>query len=292
MNSYIKLMVQLSLLVFLSVTTQASCEIYKTYETQNVVDKKYKRKNSTNINKLSKDVNRFIAHAGGIINGDSYTNSLEALNYNYQLGFRIFELDILKTSDDIYVALHDWERWVGYTGYKGSFPPTRKNFKQHKILGKYTPLDMSDINEWFKSHPDAILVTDKVNAPLDFSNKFIDRSRLMMELFSFKAVEEGVKANIKAAMPNWSLVSEMTGDKVKKLKAMGVTTIAASRRMINSQKDLLSLLNKVGIKIYAYHVNDDKGKDEIYVICNEMNYFYGIYADKWNFNLEVDCSKQ
>jgi len=198
----------------------------------------------------------------------------------------------LKHPDDVYVALHDWERWVGYTGYKGSSPPTRKNFKQYKILGKYTPLDMSDINAWFKSHPDAILVTDKVNDPFDFSNMFIDRSRLMMELFSLKAVEEGVKANIKAAVPNWSLVSEMTGDKVKKLKAMGVTTIAASRRIINSQEDLLNLLNTAGIKIYAFHINDDKGIDETYVICNEMNYFYGVYADKWSFNLEVDCSKR
>ena len=292
MNSYIKLMVQLSLLVFLSVTTQASCEIYNRYETLDIVDNKHKRKkNSTNINKLSKDVNRFIAHAGGQIDGNRYTNSLEALNLNYKLGFRLFELDIIETSDNIYVASHDWERWADSTDYKGRLPPNREIFKKHKILGKYTPLDMTDINIWFNNHPDAILVTDKVNKPLYFSYKFIDKNRLVMELFSLGAVKDGIKANIKSAMPSWSVLSTITGDKVKKLKSMGVVAIAASRSVINDNKNLLNSLNKAGIKIFAFHVNLDKSKNEVYVVCNEMDYFYGIYADKWDFKSELDCRK-
>ena len=276
MNNFITIVVQLSLLFILSISIQGC------------LDSDYGNA-SHNIKKISKDVNRFIAHAGGQINGNRDTNSLEALNLNYKLGFRLFELDIIKTSDNIYVASHDWESWEGYTEYKGNLPPTRKNFKKHKILRKYTPLDMSDINKWFEGHPDAILVTDKVNNPFDFSNKFIDRSRLMMELFSLEAVDEGVKANIKAAMPNLGLVAEMTGDKVKKLKAMGVTAITADRLMLSNQKNLLNSLNKVGVKVFVFNLNFEKGKDEIYVICNEMDYFYGIYADKWNFNSELDC---
>lgn len=54
---------------------------------------------------------KLIAHAGGSINGITRTNSLEVLNHNDQLGFKIFELDILKTSDNVYVAAHDWESW-------------------------------------------------------------------------------------------------------------------------------------------------------------------------------------
>ena len=40
---------------------------------------------------------KFIAHGGGEIKGDIYTNSLESLNYNYDLGVRYFELDIFET---------------------------------------------------------------------------------------------------------------------------------------------------------------------------------------------------
>ena len=49
---------------------------------------------------------RFIAHAGGRIEGMNYTNSLEALNNSYKNGFRLFELDIIETSDGEFVAAH------------------------------------------------------------------------------------------------------------------------------------------------------------------------------------------
>src|SRR5210317_451008 len=50
----------------------------------------------------------FIAHAGGSLNGQKYTNSLEALNLNYQKGHRFFEVDFSWTSDEGLVAIHDW----------------------------------------------------------------------------------------------------------------------------------------------------------------------------------------
>jgi phosphoglycerol transferase MdoB-like AlkP superfamily enzyme len=53
------------------------------------------------------DVTRFIAHAGGMIDDHTYTNSLEALNMSYDKGFRLFELDILRTSDSMFVTAHD-----------------------------------------------------------------------------------------------------------------------------------------------------------------------------------------
>ena len=42
---------------------------------------------------LKKDT--FIAHAGGSIDNYVYTNSLESLQKNYNLGARYFELDLL-----------------------------------------------------------------------------------------------------------------------------------------------------------------------------------------------------
>ncbi len=133
------------------------------------------------IGKNKKDTLRFIAHAGGGINGDTYTNSLEALNYNYKKGFRLFELDIIKTADNVFVSAHDWVHWSKKTNFKGETPPTRKVFLENPIKN-YTPLDIDAINLWFKEHTDAILVTDKVNSPKEFASKFIDKDRLMMEL--------------------------------------------------------------------------------------------------------------
>jgi phosphoglycerol transferase len=236
----------------------------------------------------SHDTSRFIAHAGGMIDGITYTDSLEALNENYKKGFRLFELDIIETSDHIFVASHDWKGWKNSTGYTGSLPPSRKVFKQYKIKGKYTPVDISDINNWFKEHPDAILVTDKINSPMKFSQKFIDKNRLMMELFTWEAVEEGVSAGILSVMPTGSLLN--TADALKKLDKLKIKDIAISRRMIHTHKNLLKKITEKGIHMYAFHVNHDKGKDEKYVLCEESEYFFGMYADKWNFDIDLDCN--
>ena len=108
---------------------------------------------------------RYIAHAAGEVNGIKSTNSKEALDENYKKGFRLFELDIIKTSDGKMVAAHDWKMWARFTDYTGALPPSHAEFKKHKIYGDYTTLDIKGINEWFAAHPDAILVTDKLNDP-------------------------------------------------------------------------------------------------------------------------------
>ena len=207
---------------------------------------------------------------------------MEALDLNYEKGFRLFELDFLKTADGVYVAAHEWEHWQDMTGYKGVLPPEKAAFKQFKILGKYTPLDIDDINVWFKDHPDAILVTDKINTPTDFSKSFIDKERLIMELFTLEAVQEAVDAGIKSAMPNWAVVSGIKGDKVQTLVDMGVTEIAASRRDIKYNIQLIKSFKRNGIKIYVFHVNYEEGKDEDYVVRYDMDYIYGLYADEFD----------
>lgn len=238
---------------------------------------------SKHYNNYKKDTLRFIAHAGGEIDGEIYTNSLEALNLNYEKGFRLFELDIIKTKDNYFVASHDWEFWAKTTGYKGELPVSKDSFLSKKILKKYTPLDMKAINKWFKTHPDAILVTDKINDPKAISEQFIDKNRLIMELFTKDAVEQGLNYGIRSAMPSQSVVNNLKINDIERLAKMGVKNIAISRRFIKNNKTLLKEFKKYNIKPFAYHINSELGIDEDYVTKYEMDYIYGIYADKWSF---------
>jgi len=235
------------------------------------------------------DSNRFIAHAGGEVDGHKYTNSLEAMDYHYKRGFRLFELDIIKTSDEIYVAAHDWEHWRKLTGFEGRLPPSREDFNSYQILNKYTPLDMERINHWFEQHPDAILITDKINTPLDFANQFVDKKRLMMELFSLEAVKEGVGAGIRSAMPTWDILANIKGDTTQSLVELGVTDVAASRRMIKNNLKLLDEFKKQGIRVYVFHVNRGENSNEQYVVCNDMEQVYGLYADNYDFANVATC---
>lgn len=232
-------------------------------------------------------VDRYIAHAGGEVNGHAYTNTKEALDQNYAKGFRLFELDIIKTSDGKLVAAHDWNMWSRFTEYKGSLPPSLEEFKKHTIYGDYTTLDMQGINDWFAAHPDAILVTDKLSDPIAFAEKFVDKDRLIMELFSPMAIEIATKNGIKAMISQRPLL-KLKGDKLNFLAVNNVQYAAVSRRIIEREKKLMLQLRDAGIKVYVYNVNFDPGKDERYVYENELGLVYGMYADKWVFDRPKD----
>ena len=229
-----------------------------------------------------KDPSRYIAHAGGAIDGITYTNSLEALDVSYSKGFKLFEIDITKTSDGHWVANHDWKSWKTKTNYKGPIPPTLEDFENHLIHNKYTPMNMDNINEWFKNHPDAILVTDKIDEPAAFSKLFIEKSRLMMEVFSERAINEALEAGIKV-LPTHHFVANLTEDEVEEWAKKGIYGAAISRNFIQKHKPILMALKRHGIKVYAYHINYIDLFDEDYVTKYEMDYLYGIYADNWNF---------
>ncbi|HET8810831.1 MAG TPA: sulfatase-like hydrolase/transferase [Flavobacteriaceae bacterium] len=228
---------------------------------------------------IKRDTMRFIAHAGGAINGETYTNSLEAMNLSYKKGFRLFELDIIKTTDGVFVAAHDWKHWSGKTGYAGKIPVSLETFKENPIKD-YTPMDINDINRWFKKHPDAILITDKVNDPEAFSKVFIDKDRLMMELFSLEAAKEAQKLGIKVLLSE-NVLRKLDGKELETLQNLGIQRIAISRRIIKDNLGLLKKLKKAGIKTYVFHLYNQF--DENYVLTYEIDYIYGMYADEWDF---------
>lgn len=235
------------------------------------------------------DPMRFIAHAGGVIGGRKYTNSLEALNHNYAQGFRLFELDIIATADDYWVAAHDWPQWQRQTQYTGDLPPDLETFKALKLWNQYTTMDLAAINQWFAQHPDAILVTDKINHPEQLLADFDYPDRLMMELFSWPAVEQALQLGIHQVMPTGDLLLKVPGNKIQYLKQLGIQNMAVSRRWINQHVMLLRQLSAAGFRLYAFHVNFDAGKDETHVVCRERNFFYGLYADQWDFNTPEKC---
>ncbi len=235
------------------------------------------------------DPRRFIAHAGGQYNGYKYTNSLEALDYSYAKGHRLFELDIIKTSDGQFVAAHDWKKWKKITGYGGETPPTKAIFLTQPIYNDLTALDMDRINEWFSEHKDAILVTDKINEPVTFSEAFVDKKRLMMELFTWRAVKQALDLKIKSAMPTGRLIFKISGDKIKYLNDLKITDIAISRNYLATELVTIDALNSNGFRLFAFHIKSRNGKGEQQIICNERHHFFGMYADVWNKDIWQQC---
>ena len=126
-----------TLIFFLIITFSITIylKIFKTFEANYDSDllKKLKQKNY-----------RFIAHAGGGIDDLKYTNSLEAVNNSIKNNFKLIELDIRETLDNVFVGVHEWGEFKKITSIKNKDKIDLNNealllneFKNKKICYEY-----------------------------------------------------------------------------------------------------------------------------------------------------------
>ena len=112
--------------------------------------------------KFSWSDHRTIAHALGGLDGRDYLNSREGFLAMYQQGVRLFELDLSRTSDGVWVCRHNWKESMGQWKGSGKKVLTEKQFKNSKIYGTYTPMTLEDFFLLLKEHPDAYVMIDCV----------------------------------------------------------------------------------------------------------------------------------
>ena len=113
-----------------------------------------------------KDSPRLVAHAGGAIREKEYstfyTNSLEALQQNYSLGHRLFEMDFYLTSDKKLAAVHDWHQF----GNKDDVALSSDEWKKFKAYGspetpsRFTTMLVGDVLDQMVINQDMVLITD------------------------------------------------------------------------------------------------------------------------------------
>lgn len=202
-----------------------------------------------------------IAHAGGIIHGKGYTNSMEALEYTHERGFQLFEIDFIWTSDDHLVCLHDWDRtpkWL--LNYFGEQPLTLKEFNQLKN-DEYdlTPCNLNRLNNWLKKHPETYIVTDIKQNNIkglsvmtqqidDYANRIIPQIYQPEELQ--QSLDLGYRLNI------WTLY-RFQGDKKAVLKhAKKMNLFAITMPKTRAENGLAIALQPLGIPTYVHTINN------------------------------------
>lgn len=128
----------------------------------------------------------YIAHAGGMIGGYTYTNSREAVEQSIADGISFIELDLAFTEDSQLVCLHDWGFFNKITsGEETARPLCLEYFLRQKIYGQYTPLTAADIVQIIEEHPHLWLVTDKISDPETITRHFSSiKQRTIVECFT------------------------------------------------------------------------------------------------------------
>ena len=112
----------------------------------------------------------FVAHAFAAIDGQSYTNTLEAFQRNYGRGFRVFETDNVRLADGTVLLAHDGLE-ANY-GLNKPFPEaTWADLAGHKYLGRYTILRSQNLLHLLIDHPDIFVIPDpKYSRPAIFQS--------------------------------------------------------------------------------------------------------------------------
>jgi hypothetical protein len=200
-----------------------------------------------NIRNLIKGCN-LIAHAGGGIDGQKYTNSLQAVENAIDNGHRMIELDLTKTSDGKIVAVHDWAMFNSFTS-RNSDIPNLNDFKKSKIYGKYDTLTIIDIARVFSNNQKLILVTDKIRDINTLSQEVTFKDRTIVEVFSVSgynnAINNGfhnVALNVdinKVDIYDWIVLNDIQavtyrGDNLKELSLAYKNAIRISEQGIQS----------------------------------------------------------
>ena len=103
---------------------------------------------------------RTIAHALGGLAGKDYLNSREEFLAMYEQGVRLFELDLSRTSDGVWVCRHNWKEPMGQWEGDKKKVLSAEEFLNTPIYGKYTPMSFEDLLKLLDEYPDAFVMID------------------------------------------------------------------------------------------------------------------------------------
>lgn len=199
-----------------------------------------------------------IAHAGGLYRGQLYTNSLEAIDYNRNMGFNYFEIDILYIDNDIRVS-HDEQK-------KGPYPQFSEIVEYVKKNRIYIILDIK--NEYSR-------VLSRIGDGLDGCWKyFIPQVYCMLDM-----IEVGKYKFDKVLIANWKFspsfgeLEEMIGyARSKKIRIVG-TSLWSNFKMNKNDK---------WIKYYEFY---EKKKIPIFIHGSINNKEVVEYAKMKKYNI-------
>lgn len=140
-----------------------------------IVNVKRNAKAHENEKKFSWENYNTITHALGGLEGYTYLNAKEGFQEYYEKGSRLFELDLKKTSDKVWVCRHNWQEALGQWDGEEKNVLSSKEFCSIPIYGKYTPMTLEDALQLLEAHPDAYYLIDCKNySKRDYENTLAD----------------------------------------------------------------------------------------------------------------------
>lgn len=221
---------------------------------------------------------RVISHAMGAVDGLAYTNAREAFVNNYKKGSRVFEVDLMFTSDGHLVARHEWmESFTEQMQQKqvvsteqGGKPWSYEQFKNTLIHGSYTPVDWKDVLDLLEKYPDAYVVTDtKEQDPAQIKQLFAQLTRQaqgknpdILSRIVPQIYDEEMLRTLRSIYPYTSIIytlytTEDTDDQIIRfVQQNDITAVTFPEKRVSGA--LVESLRQAGAVCYVNTINDLK----------------------------------
>ncbi len=215
---------------------------------------------------------RVITHALGGINGKSYTNSIDALNVNYESGKRLYEADFNYTSDGVVILTHDFQETENnLIDFPDGYVPSYEEFMSNHIYYKYHPTSALELLEYMHQHGDMYLVSDiKYEDPATITSIMQDIVNLAIEndmeevldRFIVQFYFEQNYYDLQAIYPFknyiYSLYAEKNKDfeRAKDFCLQNNIPVVLMRSSWVKDETTLSVFNDNNIKVYVYTLNN------------------------------------
>ena len=249
-----------------------------------------------------KDSPRLVAHAGGTIREKEYntfyTNSLEALQQNYDLGHRLFEMDFYLTSDRKLAAVHDWHQFGNKDGVALSSEEW-KNFKAYgspETPSRFTTMLIGDVLDQMVINSDMVLITDTKSMEIpkeDTVTQFEqivteakNRDESLLDRVVPQIYNQEMFGEIEAIYPFQHIIytlysspdsAEEVIDFISKHKEIEAVTISFADPRFN--QDFIDAVHRLNKRIYIHtvHTYDDLTK---YANVNVDGFYTGLLTPR------------
>lgn len=237
--------------------------------------------------------NKYIAHACGEIDGYVYTNSREALEENYAKGYRVFEVDIMWTSDRKLICWHGWSDPVVFDLIPEEYQckdVSYDEFMDMEMAGGLHTMDLAYLINFMAEHPDMYVVTDTKSIYDDLNQLLFEDIYEEAESIAPETLDrfipqiyyEGMLDIINEIYPWKSIIYTLylvpagtTFDDIVKFARKSGVRVITTFPDGGLSDDFLADLNKYDIYVYLHTFNDesetvqwvDKGVEGFYTDC-------------------------
>ncbi len=221
---------------------------------------------------------RLIAHAGGIGNHRTYTNSLEALNNSVARGHTAIEIDLSWTSDHHLVLLHDWDREFERLFNRSPGRLTLAEFRSTPSALGLSHLSLEDLESWLLDNPGVLVITDIKERNIDGLRLIAEeypehRHRIVPQIYrpeSYPKVRKMGYDHVVFTLYRSDLSDQQVIDFATDSPLFGVTMPIRHA----TEGTLPSELAAHGVRVFVHTVNDYPTVDML-----RTQGVYGVYTD-------------